>query len=949
MCSPNKNLLFLSLISLLGVTGCNDNKTIVQDREEGDACDREHQCVAPFVCRNDRCQRLCSNDDDCDILSQHCEDSVCKSGSAIVCGNGRIEPGEACDDNNKVNGDGCSSTCVVENNYSCNGEPSVCQKLCGNGVKDPGEACDDGNVQGGDGCSPTCTVEDNYRCNGEPSVCQQLCGNGEEDTGETCDDGNGLSGDGCSSKCNIEEHYTCQGWPSTCHCSSGYQDSNSDGICQPDCAANCTGRCYYAPNGTASCGCPSGQQDSNSDGTCQPDCDDSCTGRCYYAADGTATCGCPSGFQDNDGDGICNPTCESELNSGKLACKDFEICSTASGVAECICAVYVTADGKGRGSSWADANGDLAAAMDKAVSAMGILDSDTCSVLIAAGDYKFINAVTLKNMVSIFGGLSAGAVDFAERDVVNKRPKIDLTEAYLAGVKHFFTDLPCNKTDSACNVTDDDGVTATISGLEISGTYKIGERDYEAGGTVLYSELKSKLYLSDMLFRENVLVMEESEFGHGMGMMMEGGGALQIKGANADVTIDHCTFIGNGQFSEDSRLNGGAINQGAGVVRVLNSRFEGNAASSGGAIYKSYSSGAMYMDNNTFVGNHGSEGGALNGLFDQITNCRFYNNSASLGGAIRGAFKELSNSVFAANHARSWGGVISKIGGEGFMSNCLVVGNYITDSTWAGIIYQEGKILIVSNTLVAGNYSHSTYWNGELQLTKGTIFLGVNNTTLNHCTVADNTFRNTASQLFESHSGSTEQKGALMVNNSIFTNNIHKLMTESISPRITFNTSIDDMGDLPFATVGNNQGQWTAFEYDAQKDRTVFHVAGPVWQVGALRGSLVWPDTASQTNLAFPVADNGADYLEVEGDIASYGCYKISTGTNQYEPVQITAEEAAAYYDFTGKNFIIRNYDLTASSTAAIDAGTTETDIDRDILGRPRDAQPDIGAYEFQK
>lgn len=33
-----------------------------------------------------------------------------------------IEIAEACDDGNKINGDGCNSFCVVENNYKCVGE-----------------------------------------------------------------------------------------------------------------------------------------------------------------------------------------------------------------------------------------------------------------------------------------------------------------------------------------------------------------------------------------------------------------------------------------------------------------------------------------------------------------------------------------------------------------------------------------------------------------------------------------------------------------------------------------------------------------------------------------------------------------------------------------------------------------------------------------------------------
>jgi cysteine-rich repeat protein len=42
---------------------------------------------------------------------------------------------------------------------------------CGNGVVDPGEACDDGNNNPGDGCDPLCHVETCYTCSGAPSMC----------------------------------------------------------------------------------------------------------------------------------------------------------------------------------------------------------------------------------------------------------------------------------------------------------------------------------------------------------------------------------------------------------------------------------------------------------------------------------------------------------------------------------------------------------------------------------------------------------------------------------------------------------------------------------------------------------------------------------------------------------------------------------------------------------
>jgi len=44
----------------------------------------------------------------------------------VHCGDGQIEGDEVCDDDNKEDGDGCSSICEVESGFTCSGEPSVC-------------------------------------------------------------------------------------------------------------------------------------------------------------------------------------------------------------------------------------------------------------------------------------------------------------------------------------------------------------------------------------------------------------------------------------------------------------------------------------------------------------------------------------------------------------------------------------------------------------------------------------------------------------------------------------------------------------------------------------------------------------------------------------------------------------------------------------------------------
>jgi cysteine-rich repeat protein len=97
-----------------------------------------------------------------------------------VCGDGVVNEGEACDDGNKADDDGCPS-----------GPIGGCEATatCGDGIVfSEVEACDDGNEVTGDGCeadcSPTPTAE---------------CGNGIMEAGEACDDSNSIETDACPS------------------------------------------------------------------------------------------------------------------------------------------------------------------------------------------------------------------------------------------------------------------------------------------------------------------------------------------------------------------------------------------------------------------------------------------------------------------------------------------------------------------------------------------------------------------------------------------------------------------------------------------------------------------------------------------------------------------------------------------------------------------------------
>jgi cysteine-rich repeat protein len=91
------------------------------------------------------------------------------------CGDGTLDPAEACDDGNVVDGDGCDSDCSFT--------------ACGNGIRTAGEECDFGPHNG----------EPGYVC---LAGCKRnVCGDGVPLQGGGCDDGNRIDGDGCDNDC----------------------------------------------------------------------------------------------------------------------------------------------------------------------------------------------------------------------------------------------------------------------------------------------------------------------------------------------------------------------------------------------------------------------------------------------------------------------------------------------------------------------------------------------------------------------------------------------------------------------------------------------------------------------------------------------------------------------------------------------------------------------------
>jgi len=96
-------------------------------------------------------------------------------GPAPKCGDGKVDPGEGCDDGaNNGDSKACTSKCT--------------KQVCGDGYLGANEGCDDGANNGDSkACTSKCT--------------KQVCGDGYLGANEACDDGNQNNGDGCEKTC----------------------------------------------------------------------------------------------------------------------------------------------------------------------------------------------------------------------------------------------------------------------------------------------------------------------------------------------------------------------------------------------------------------------------------------------------------------------------------------------------------------------------------------------------------------------------------------------------------------------------------------------------------------------------------------------------------------------------------------------------------------------------
>ena len=150
----------------------------------------------------------------------------CKGGSPTsrdywdeICGDGIVvyDTETNWDDGNFINGDGWSSTCVIEAGWTWSGgtsiSPDICKTTWGDRIIAVGiEEWDDGNAKNIDGCSTYWKLEDGFTWINDYSAAinthwYEIWGDGKKYGFNPWDDGNTKNGDGCSSNWIVESGY----------------------------------------------------------------------------------------------------------------------------------------------------------------------------------------------------------------------------------------------------------------------------------------------------------------------------------------------------------------------------------------------------------------------------------------------------------------------------------------------------------------------------------------------------------------------------------------------------------------------------------------------------------------------------------------------------------------------------------------------------------------------
>lgn len=192
------------------------------------------------------------------------------------------------------------------------------ENICGDGVIAEGEACDDGNQIENDGCRANCTIKSGYQCSGQPSDCADI---------DECALG--------VANCYSTEICTNTPGSYVCSCATGFKSNNIGCVDIDECwevTHNCDfdAKCTNTP-GSFTCACYSGFE---GDGTICTDIDECATGSANCSpmqsctnTNGSFYCSCFPGFELQGSDCVDIDECTANLNE----CKNRTCTNTPGG------------------------------------------------------------------------------------------------------------------------------------------------------------------------------------------------------------------------------------------------------------------------------------------------------------------------------------------------------------------------------------------------------------------------------------------------------------------------------------------------------------------------------------------------------------------------------------------------------------------------------------------